>query len=107
MTERPRWSPGLMRVDRRLVARGYRGRFAMMAAAILLGPGTAQAGLFGSAGAIIGHAGRGGRNWRGDDCYRRSLDDNLRRRRRRGNIGGSVAGFLGGFVGGSAAADNK
>jgi len=78
----------------------------VMAAAVLLGPGTAQAGFLRIAGAIIRHAGGGSRNRRRwDDRDGRSLDDNLGRRRR--NIGGSVAGFLGGLIGGGATADHE
>jgi hypothetical protein len=54
-------------------------------------------------GAIVRHAGRGSGDRR-NDCYRRCLDDNLRRRRR--NVSGSPALFAGGGVGGSATSDD-
>ena len=74
----------------------------MMAAAVLLGAGTAKPRLFGIAGAVIRHAGRGGSNRRRRDWR---LDKDLRRRRR--NICRGTAAFLGRFVRRSSTPDNE
>lgn len=78
----------------------------MMAAAVLLSPGTAKPRLFGIACAIIRHAGRRGSNRRRrDNCHGRRLDENLRWGCR--NIRGSAAGFPGRLIGRTSAADNE
>lgn len=78
----------------------------MMAAAVLLGAGTAKTRLFGIAGAIIRHTGRsGGNRGRRDDCHWRRLDEKLRCRRR--NICGSATGFPARFVRRSSTPDNE
>lgn len=87
-----------------LIARSYAGGLAVMGAGALLSPVGAEPRVARIARAIIRHASGGSCRWRRNSCYRRSLDDNLRRR---WNIGGGAAGFPAGLVGGSATAGNE
>ena len=78
-----------------------------MGAAALLIPVGAGARTGSVAGAIIGHAGRGGGDrGRWNNCDRRRLDYDLRRCG--WNIGrGASARLFGGFVGGSATTEDE